>query len=451
MSYFIQRALSRYFIFLLVAMWWVNDAYAGVDFDGSQGSALAHCLATGDTFVAAKAEYYGLTHQICQPGFPHLCFSGSCTDGGIVYVASEGQSYPTYLCKADDGSQCDWGSEIVAYHAYDPNIEDCESGNVDTHYASGVLPASFGSVAVCNDGCEYVDAGQPITNCTYTDANGNGVSDDGESYNCAVTVESTGNTCAGGNTMNQTPEPNQHDCTNVQCGADQGSSGGTGTDDPGGDLPDDNPSNNPPGPGGDGDPDTPSGPGTGDGDTDGDGDRDVDCNPQSNPDCSYTGDGQGSGNCDVQPSCNGDPVQCAILYQEWASMCYDGTSLNNPTDCRAELQCEGDKLQCEIIRQQRDQYCALYVGDGSTDLDVFNDSDFTRDLKDEAEEIDLPTAVDTAGFGSGACPAPFQFSAFGSGFEISVQPFCDFAPLVRALVILAALISAAFIVTGTRH
>jgi hypothetical protein len=78
--------------------------------------------------------------------------------------------------------------------------------------------------------------------------------------------------------------------------------------------------------GGDGNPDTGGGPGSGyggGGDINGDGDRDIDCDPRSNPDCAYTGSGQGSGDCATQPSCSGDPVQCAQLYQQWAIMCYE--------------------------------------------------------------------------------------------------------------------------------
>jgi hypothetical protein len=450
MSNTVQRILIS-----CLCVWAIFDipfAYSDHD-DVTSGVASAHCASQAatqcDTFNAQ--------------GYPPNT-TGACVSAWCVHDEAQMQ----YECMMDRYNKsydyaCDYACATCgdSVHEYSEITPECEEGLTGTYQGDGA--------PICVGGCEYI-------------ANGVSACSDGT---CMGNYVSTGNTCSGADA----PEPpegcsvdgfgsivcdcslypdapycpggdqnNPNNCYTdsngvVRCSdqpGDQDSGGGSGTNDPGDGLPPDDPGSNSP-PVGDGDPNTPSGPGTGDGDTDGDDERDVDCDPNSNPDCAWTGSGQGSGNCDIQPSCNGDPVQCAILYQEWASMCYDETSsIINPDSCNATFECEGDKLKCELIRQQREQYCDLYVGDGNTDLDVTNDPDFDRDLKEEAEEIELPN-IDQSGFASGSCPAPQTFAAFGGTFELTYQPFCDIAPYIRILVIMSALLSAAFIVTGTRH
>jgi len=333
---------------------------------------------------------------------------------------------------------------------------EAEVGTQLTHWASATLPNYMQHTSACKDQCQYdVVVGTASDQCVYDDTNSSGAADDGDTYSCPATYQYNGTECDSGNTVNESSNPQYFDCTNVDCSSDSDPGGGTGTNDGGGTTPgQDTGSNTNPSPGtGDGDPDTPT-TGTGSGDVDGDGDRDIDCDPSSNPDCGYTGSGTGSGNCDVQPSCSGDPVQCAILYQEWASMCYDGATLNNPENCNAQLVCEGDKLKCEIIRQQRDQYCDLYYGDGSLDLDVFNDTDFTDDpigdLRAETTPSSIMDLVDITP-ASGTCPAGIDTSVYGVAIQFSLQPFCDLAPFIRALVLISAWLSAVMMVIGVER
>ena len=201
---------------------------------------------------------------------------------------------------------------------------------------------------------------------------------------------------------------------------------------------------NPPG---DNDPDTPDNPGDGDGDTDGDGDRDVDCNPLSNSDCGFAGSATGVPNCDAAPSCSGDPVACANLYQTWAAMCYDDGDVTNPGDCQLEFQCSGDVLLCESIRQQRTQFCLSFVGDGTLDTNVFDDDDFGQTVFDTAERVDIPTSLDYSGFaGSGSCPAPRQVNLGFISVNVPFDFMCDLALTARPFVLISAGIWALFIV-----
>jgi len=217
------------------------------------------------------------------------------------------------------------------------------------------------------------------------------------------------------------------------------------------DVPPQNPPPNTP-PVGDGDPSTPcTGDQCGDGDTDEDGDRDVDCNPQSNPDCQYTSNALGSGSCDAAPVCSGDPVGCAILYQEWASMCYGNGSASNTVNCDdVTIDCDGDLMLCEILYQQKKFHCDLFHGSSGFDTNPFDDSDFNYDPKDSAEVVDVVTDFDQSGFAAGSCPADIPVAtAFGS-YNVSFQLFCDLADIIRAMVILSALIGGALIVSGSR-
>lgn len=60
----------------------------------------------------------------------------------------------------------------------------------------------------------------------------------------------------------------------------------------------------------------------------------------------------------------------------------------------------------------------------------------------------------SSGLGEGACPSPttlpIEFSGYKTSVEISHQPFCDFAGLIRPVVIVIATILAAYIAGGFR-
>jgi hypothetical protein len=458
MSYLIQRILIGWLLLVLV-LWvatFADSAQAGIsDTHGESTEALSHCEANITAAIANR-----------QPAMPPgwTLENGRCTHdaGAKKYNCAidryyQGSYNMTMGCNScfTNSNDCG-GSSIFANHYYNTYVDPCEGteGQQIVHYNDAVYPAyQLPPTIGCIGECEYdlQGIGPDGDLCNYDDANSNGSIDDGETYTCSYYYQGAGVSCSGGSPLNDAPPGGQYDCTNVQCGSDPDPGGGTGTDDGGDSLPGDDPTD-PDGDDQDGNPDTPGGPddGTGDGDVDNDGDRDVDCNPQSNPDCEFTGSGTGSGDCATQPACSGDPVQCAQLYQIWASMCYDGTTLNNPTSCTAALQCDGDKLLCEIIRQQREQYCDLYVGDGTEDLNVFNDANFNRDLKDEAEEIELAQAFDSAGFsGGGSCPAPIEVAWSGGTTSISLQPICDLSGIIQILVVLFATLSGAYIVTQT--
>lgn len=326
---------------------------------------------------------------------------------------------------------CDVGDEITSSQPYSVGGD----GSID------FTP----QVEACFGGCVYEDSGAPLTSesCYFTDSNGNGISDPGESGFCDILYSSSGATCSfdGSDPSDPPPLPDQESPgeDDVPCFTDL--PGGCGPDqnpfpsdpnDPGND-PDD-----PVDPGddtgdnegtGDGDPDTPGdGPGgdaddstgTGDGDTDGDDEREVDCNPLSNPDCAFRGSGSSSNACDTAPSCSGDPVQCTILKQEWQAMCYpyreNGTTVP-------------------------DEYL-----EPITDVE---DSEFFRQRTDEIDVQDYLTLDDSGYLGGGSCPADESVSLGPLGtFVVPWGPFCQVAEWLGYLVMIMASIVALRVFMG---
>lgn len=71
------------------------------------------------------------------------------------------------------------------------------------------------------------------------------------------------------------------------------------------------------------------------------------------------------------------------------------------------------------------------------------------------EELPPEPVEWSSGLGSGACPAPWSFSVSIGGTtanpEISLQPLCDLASILRPLVIAISLVVAAFIIAGLRN
>jgi hypothetical protein len=137
-----------------------------------------------------------------------------------------------------------------------------------------------------------------------------------------------------------------------------------------------------------------------------------------------TGEGEGEGegeessvaggtDCVTAPSCTGDAIQCAILYQQWKSRC----SLEGDTDYKDE----------SIFTDGTSSIAEWTEGTGPG-------SKITQDLSDLID-FELGAAP--------ACPAPQSVNVLGRSFEFEWDPMCDFALGVRPFVLIA---TAAFVV-----
>lgn len=76
----------------------------------------------------------------------------------------------------------------------------------------------------------------------------------------------------------------------------------------------------------------------------------------------------------------------------------------------------------------------------------------TPDVDVPEEEVTV-TITPTTGWGAenASCPAPRTFTVSGNTFEMSFQPVCDFATVMRYVILAVAWIGAAFIVVGHRN
>tara|TARA_R110000850_G_scaffold123220_5_gene241212 strand:- start:1313 stop:2311 length:999 start_codon:yes stop_codon:yes gene_type:complete len=188
------------------------------------------------------------------------------------------------------------------------------------------------------------------------------------------------------------------------------------------------------------DPDA-DGDGTQDGEQDGDGNGIPDGDPggidDGEGDGNEPGDGyHDGGTCEpgerVEPECsdNMDAIQCALAIELF-------------------------HVRCDATTEHRD-----FVGDEeylegpSITSSEDGDGDGQADNAIPSETLDAGTVVaglseDTISFGNLACPADRTFSmpgAFGGSFTLSWEPICDWAAMVRPIVIALGYLMSALII-----
>lgn len=115
-----------------------------------------------------------------------------------------------------------------------------------------------------------------------------------------------------------------------------------------------------------------------------------------------------SGACSVTPTCSGDAIQCAILYETWRGRC-------NPIDA-----VEYEQVNDALI-------------------------DYAEGMKEDIFKapIDVTSALNVQSE-YGTCPAPLQLNLLGNTVDISWQVFCDIAVLIRPLIIAGAYLGVMF-------
>ncbi|KAA9131967.1 hypothetical protein F3N42_07275 [Marinihelvus fidelis] len=128
-------------------------------------------------------------------------------------------------------------------------------------------------------------------------------------------------------------------------------------------------------------------------------------------DCPAERTAETKGGCDDgPPTCSGDPINCAILIQNWKTSCG-----------------------------------ALDTGDNSPPWE--DDPDWGRDLKSEATELTTYEMIDDSGMGGGSCPANRTVAVMNISFELNMEGMCDLAAILKVFVIIAAWIQAAYLLT----
>lgn len=187
---------------------------------------------------------------------------------------------------------------------------------------------------------------------------------------------------------------------------------------------------------------------------------------------SGTGDGSGGDTdppgvtggltCDKEPECNGDPLTCYQIKQNWRNDCGKNEFLQG-TNCGDKFLCQGNPTECYRIRLERDHYCSAaetvasfepgkFQSDfesavGLTESEMINEEGEIRGLWQSADLADSGLGdIDLSGGGSaGSCPAPIPMP-FGA--ELSFQPLCDVAEIIRYLVIGGTALYCLFIINS---
>lgn len=135
------------------------------------------------------------------------------------------------------------------------------------------------------------------------------------------------------------------------------------------------------------------------GEADGDGDGVVDEEEEE-------GSASGGESCDEQPSCDGDPILCAVLEQQWRTRCPDG-----PTE--SELEAE-----------------------------------FTSEAP-AAEEVSVGSFSENRIGAVGVCPEEASFTLFGESYELPFfEPVCNLMELLAPLFMIIGYLVAVRIAIG---
>ncbi|UVW34277.1 hypothetical protein NYF23_09620 [SAR92 clade bacterium H455] len=163
----------------------------------------------------------------------------------------------------------------------------------------------------------------------------------------------------------------------------------------------------------------------------------------------------GGASCAEPPACSHsiDPVQCAILHQQWSTRCHAGELA--VANCDAPLECRGNPIQCASLNIQRAQACeeadtaaitsavdSQYSSQGLTS--VFDmESDAVANGYELEKNVDLASSFDelqALPVTSGVCPADITIEMGGSFGDvvIDLSQFCILLTWVGYLVRLAA-------------
>ena len=163
----------------------------------------------------------------------------------------------------------------------------------------------------------------------------------------------------------------------------------------------------------------------------------------------------GGATCNEPPSCSHseDPVQCAILHQQWSTRCHAGEMVT--ANCDVQLECKADPASCAQLSLQHAQFCAnadttevlntidsALSGSGLVSVEsleaemIANGYERDKDVDLSDSLVDLNSIPTT----SGTCPTDITIALGGSFGDITIDmaQFCTFFTWIGYLVRLAA-------------
>jgi len=146
----------------------------------------------------------------------------------------------------------------------------------------------------------------------------------------------------------------------------------------------------------------------------------------------------GGGNCapESQPTCDGDePILCAIAIQTWKTQCALNDDNFEGGDCASEITCEGDPIQCGMARIQWENKCYSEFPTGLGDkIEITSNDPSLLDQGDTDIGTILQGIYDQPA-SSESCPSPDVLNIAGASLEVSYTPFCNFADMIRPVVL----------------
>ena len=193
---------------------------------------------------------------------------------------------------------------------------------------------------------------------------------------------------------------------------------------------------------------------------DGTGPNDDDGDPQTGPGNESDNVAAGGGTCAAPPTCSGDGIQCAQLYQMWKLNCKSAVVTGDPTVCQASYTCTGDSAQCAQVGLLRVAACKDPIG-GDEPGDAPGDAN-GNGIPDELEGAvaEVPGedpvlgessgagwgAVDTDGWlGGGSCPGLPPVTIGGHSYNLDELP-CQQGELIGWAIYLFFITAAGFVI-----
>lgn len=124
----------------------------------------------------------------------------------------------------------------------------------------------------------------------------------------------------------------------------------------------------------------------------------------------------GGENCDIPPSCNGDPINCSVLYQIW------------------KTRCETQEIDEQTMTDQ--QFATEVFGPESTSTfgeleQLIEDRTNTHNLSDIYSDVQTTQSTE--------CLTPFQFTVLNHNFTFDFKDICKLGHISSNFVMLAAL------------
>lgn len=413
----------------------------------------------------ATGGYYQTAYEACVEAIPDLqsFFSSEDTKGrSVTYTLASAGSPCRYNYIRSDGLAGQTAAGTSLGFSYASQLPACEAGvekTISWPFARRLSDGSYQSFSgtapldSCFSGCAADYKGfPPEPPYSYPDSDGPDI------VYTSVTYETTGGTCSSGSANPPMPPIPPPPTDGEDSGDDTG--GSTGGGDTGGDTG---------GSAGGGDTGGDTGGSTG-GDTGGStgggggsggsggGSSGIPIDPPDDglpddlgdPGGSTGGDTGGSTGGDTGGSAGGDTggsTGGSTGGDDGAGNSAGGLACNQP------LTCEGDPVQCAILRTQKEQLCsdldgADFEGRKGEIESLFSGPDFQREADEEVTVPSFVTGI-TRFFPSNSCPADasVSLSSFGGRtLKFTYEPICSFATALGPLIVIAATVFAALYV-----